>query len=109
MPWWHVFQHWLAYHTGSLNEPGVAPDGAFWGGIASDLGEVTLVGGLVAVYRKHNCHTRWCFRLGHHDLTDEASGVTYRLCRRHHPRHPGSRAPARRHIARIDQRNQGTR
>src|SRR6267378_3422838 len=99
--WWHALQHCPAYHTGSLNEPGVAPGSAFFGGIGSDLSELSLLGGMLAVYRKHACQTAWCFRLGHHDLTDEASGITYKLCRRHDLRHPGSSAPTRRHIARI--------
>lgn len=91
MHWWHVLQHWLAYHAGSLNEPGAAPGSAFWGGVASDLGELTLVGGLAAVYRKHNCHRHRCWRIGHFDFTDDKTSVTYRLCRKCHPAHSGKR------------------
>lgn len=72
-----------------------------WSGIGSDLGELTLAGGLAAVYRKHQCHRRRCWRFGHHDFTDEKTSVTYRLCRKCHPAHPGSRALTRHHIARI--------
>jgi len=106
MWWWHALQHWLAVHTGSVNEPGVAPGNAFWGGVASDLGEVTLVGGMLAIYRKHNCHQRHCWRFGRHDFTDEATGLTFRLCRKCHPAHPG-RHLTKLHIARIHERNQG--
>ena len=105
MWWWHPFQHWLAVHTGSVNEPGVAPGNAFWGGAGSDLGEITLLGGMIALYRKHACHTGWCLRFGHHDFTDAATGVSYRLCRKHHPAHPGSRQLTRLHIARVHAEN----
>jgi hypothetical protein len=102
--WWLPLQHWLALHTGTDNEAG--PFYGFFSGFGSDLGEVTIVGGLLAIYKKHNCHTRWCWRFGHHDFTDTATGVTYRLCRRCHPAHPGKHL-AREHIARIHLRNQG--
>jgi hypothetical protein len=102
--WWLPLQHWLAVHTGADNEPGVYY--GFWSGFGSDLGEVTLAGGLAAVYRKHNCHTRWCWRFGHHDFTDQATGLTYRLCRRCHPDHPGPRV-TRGRIASMHARNRG--
>jgi hypothetical protein len=101
--WWLPFQHWLAIHTGTDNESG--PYYGFLSGAGSDLGEVTLLGGLLAVCKKHNCHTRWCWRFGNHDFTDEATGITFRLCRRCHPAHPGT-ALSRRRIARIHERNQ---
>ena len=70
--------HWLAVHTGTVNESG--PYYGFWSGFGSDIGEVTIIGGMVAVYRKHNCHSPWCFRLGHHQLADGTP-----VCRKHHP------------------------
>ena len=91
--WWLPLQHWLAIHTGADNEAGSYY--GFWSGFGSDLGEVTIVGGMLAIYRKHNCHSRYCWRFGHHDFTDAATGVTYKLCPRHHPAHPG------RHLTRI--------
>ena len=101
--WWHALQHWLAVHTGTINEAG--PYYGFFSGFGSDLGEVTIVGGMFAIYRKHNCHARWCWRFGRHGFTDEATGLRYQLCRRHHPAHPG-RHLHRAHIARIHARNQ---
>lgn len=100
--WWFPLQHWLAIHTGTDNEAG--PYYGFLSGTGSDLGEVTLVGGMLAIYRKHNCHSRWCWRFGHHDFTDEATGLTFRLCRKCHPAHPGRRL-TRGHFARIHQEN----
>jgi hypothetical protein len=76
-------RHWVAVHTGTLNESG--PYYGFWSGFGSDLGEATLIGAVsVGVYtgvRKANCHTKGCWRIGHHPL----EGTPYHLCRHHHP------------------------
>ena len=65
----------------------------FWSGIGSDLSEITLVAGLVAVYRRHTCEVRWCWRIGR---LDTAAG--HCVCRRHHPDVP-SRAPTGEQVA----------
>lgn len=70
--------HWLAVHTGTINEGG--PYYGFWSGFGSDLGEVTLIAALLGMLRQHNCEVKGCPRLGRH-LT--AAG--HRVCRRHHP------------------------
>jgi hypothetical protein len=77
--WWHVLQHWLAVHTGTVNEAG--PFYGFFSGFGSDLGELTLIGGMLAVYRKHNCHVRHCPRIGKHQV----DGTPYVVCFRHSP------------------------
>src|ERR1700735_5008687 len=68
--WWHPFEHWLAYATGSYNTPGVAHNYNFFSGSGSDLGEYAIAGavlsGLGAWYHKHNCHTDRCYRVGKH-------------------------------------------
>jgi hypothetical protein len=78
-----VVRHWLAVHTGTVNEPG--PFYGFWSGFGSDIGEATLIGAVsVGVYtgaRKVNCHTKGCWRIGHHPL----EGTPYHLCKHHHP------------------------
>ena len=77
-------RHWLALHTGILHG---GPDQYynFWSGFGSDLGEATLISAVgIGVYtgaRKVNCHTKGCWRIGHHVL----EGTPYILCRRHHP------------------------
>jgi hypothetical protein len=96
--WWYPLQHWLAIHTGTENEPGVYY--GFFSGFGSDLGEITLVGAALTVYKRYSCHTWWCPRPGQHDFTDAETGITYKLCKRCHPQHPGKRL-TRRHIARI--------
>jgi len=79
-----VVRHWLALHTGTLHG---GPDlyYNFWSGFGSDLGEATLISAVgIGVYtgvRKVNCHTKGCWRIGHHPL----DGTPYILCRHHHP------------------------
>lgn len=80
-------RHWLALHTGIIHG---GPDQYynFWSGFGSDLGEVTLITAVgIGVYtgvRKVNCHTKGCWRIGHHPL----DGTPYILCRHHHPHVP---------------------
>jgi hypothetical protein len=55
-----------------------------WGGFLSSLSELTLLGGLVAMYRKYNCHEPKCWRIGRHPVL----GTAYTTCRRHNPHVP---------------------
>ena len=71
--------HWLAVHTGTVNEGG--PYYGFWSGFGSDLGEIAIIGGLIGIYRKHNCHVKGCWRVGRHPV----DGTTFVVCRPHHP------------------------
>ncbi|HEX3567507.1 MAG TPA: hypothetical protein VHU17_19250 [Acidimicrobiales bacterium] len=79
-----ALRHWVALHTGTLHG---GPDlyYNFWSGFGSDLGEATLISAVgIGVYtgvRKVNCHTKGCWRIGHHVL----EGTPYILCRHHHP------------------------
>jgi hypothetical protein len=79
-----ALRHWVALHTGTLHG---GPDlyYNFWSGFGSDLGEATLISAVgIGVYtgvRKVNCHTKGCWRIGHHPL----EGTPYVLCRHHHP------------------------
>ena len=70
--------HWLAVHTGTVNEAG--PYYGFFSGFGSDIGEIAIVGGLISVYRRHNCEVHGCPRLARHQT---AAG--HRVCRKHHP------------------------
>jgi hypothetical protein len=72
-------RHWLAVHTGTVNESG--PYYGFWSGFGSDLGEVTILGAVVATARHHNCHVKGCWRLGKHQV----AGGQFKVCPVHHP------------------------
>jgi hypothetical protein len=80
---WSPLQHWLAVHTGTIDEGGVYY--GFWSGFGADLGEVTLITtvglGVYTGVRRANCHVKGCWRIGHHPL----EGTPYHLCARHHP------------------------
>jgi hypothetical protein len=58
-----------------------------WSGIASDVGEVTLVGGTLALLKHANCDAPRCLRYGPHRTADGH----HRLCRKHHPDMPNRR------------------
>ena len=76
--WRMGLQHWLAIHTGTLNEPG--PYYGFFSGFGSDLSELALLGGVVGLLRKYNCEVHGCWRLGRH-----TTAAGHAVCRRHHP------------------------
>lgn len=61
----HTLLHWLAVHVGADHSAGGSVYYNFWSGFGSDLGEVTLVGAIVAAARHKNCHVKGCWRLGH--------------------------------------------
>lgn len=86
-----ALRHWVALKTGTLHGgPDVFYN--FWSGFGSDLGEATLISAVgIGVYtgvRKVNCHTKGCWRIGHHPL----DGTPYILCRHHHPDVPNEGA-----------------
>ena len=81
--WRDFYFHWFEVHTGTVNETGTYY--AFWSGSGSDVGEATIVVGIVAAWRHHNCHVKGCPRLGR-----PVPGTPYIACPRHHPAHEGT-------------------
>ena len=98
-----VLLHWLAVHTGTVNESG--PYYGFFSGFGSDLGEIALIGGIIGMYRKVNCHEPRCLRIAHHEI--EIDGVKYKVCRRHHPVVRDHHATGRQSIASLIERSKG--
>jgi hypothetical protein len=84
------FLHHAFAWTGTFNEAGGWY--GFWSGFAGGFGILTIV---IIGYRKINCHTQKCWRIGHHDLvvkhSDTDPGTTYRVCRHCHPEIQGKR------------------
>ena len=79
------FQHlwlWIEIHTG-IARGGPDPYYNAFSGVLSDIGEVTLLTGMIVGLRHINCRERGCYRLGH--VVPE-SGV--RACHKHHPTDP---------------------
>jgi hypothetical protein len=66
--------HWIAYVLGLTNASGGWY--LWWSGF---FGDVTIFAGLFALYFKHNCHVRGCWRVAKHVV----DGSPY--CSRHHP------------------------
>lgn len=58
------------------------PGYQWWSGMGSDLGELTIIGGLAMLYRKGECHMDGCHRIGWHPSEQHDGHV---VCRRHHP------------------------
>ena len=71
--------HWLLNFFGISNLAGYGY--GFWSGIGSDIGEIALLGAIIAVYRKHNCHVQRCWRISRHPV----DGTPWVVCRKHHP------------------------
>jgi hypothetical protein len=84
-----LVNHWLAVHTGTVNESG--PYYGFWSGFGSDLAEFSILGaigtGVYQLVKKYNCHEPGCWRVGTHP----AAGGQFLLCYRHHPDFRGRR------------------
>ncbi len=73
---WHLVLHWIGVLP---RTPSTAYN--FWSGFGSDIAEFGILGGIIAGYRKINCRSPWCLRIGHHQ---DASGL-FHYCKRHHP------------------------
>ena len=78
-------QHWFAVHMGIGTSPRAIFWYSWWSGAGSDLGELTLVGMLIGMYKvKLNCHEPGCPWPGSHTVTSD-DGAVVRLCHKHHP------------------------
>ena len=75
---------WINHFLGLDNLSG--PYYGFWSGIGSDITEFGILGGLIMMYRKHNCEIHKCWRIGRHQWLDSSNGTTHNLCRIHHPK-----------------------
>jgi hypothetical protein len=71
--------NWLAHVLGLDNGSGMPY--LAWSGPGADLGELAIVGGMVNMARRHNCHVKGCWRVGRHPV----AGTAWTVCARHHP------------------------
>jgi hypothetical protein len=53
----------------------------WWSGAGSDIGEATVIGAALMLFKRWNCESPWCLRHGKHPTAD---GL-HHLCRKHHP------------------------
>jgi len=82
---WAAVAHELQMFFGFRNGDGNGSHYLFWSGSGSNLGYLSLAGGLLIYYRKNNCKRSWCPFLGVHQFTDPEDGVSRLLCWMHHP------------------------
>lgn len=76
--------HWLGWYwwlTGARDESGRAY--GFWSGFGGSIPDFLILGGIVTLYRHHNCHVKGCPWIGRHEY--EKDGVTFKVCKTHHP------------------------
>jgi hypothetical protein len=69
--------NWLV-HIAGIDDP-AGRWYLFWSGIGANLGELSVLAGIVSLYRKHTCHLDRCWRIGKYRHGE------WLLCRRHHP------------------------
>lgn len=65
--------HHFLLHVFGIDNPS-GPEYSFWSGVGSDLSYLSV---FAVLYRKHNCHVRGCWRIGHHSQGE------YIVCHRH--------------------------
>lgn len=68
--------HWLMHAFGLDNLAG--PVYGFWSGAGSDISELAIVGAVLGMFKRHNCHQRRCWRIGRHAVNGSP------WCDRHH-------------------------
>ena len=71
---------WLAHVLGVDNGSGRWY--LWWSGFGANFQEYALIGAIVLLYRRHNCHVHRCPRIGRHQAGP------YVVCRRHLPGGP---------------------
>ena len=72
--WIHLLQE-----TGTLSSSSKAYN--FWSGFGSDLGEATILGAVVATYRRHKCQS--CLRPALKRGLGAVEGTHYETCHKH--------------------------
>jgi hypothetical protein len=83
--WWIHMLGWDANTGTAPYRYGHIQPYAPWSGSVSDFGLIAAsASGFTftwAFLRKHNCHTRRCWRIGRHKV----EGTEFIVCRKHHP------------------------
>jgi hypothetical protein len=84
MSWWHWLIIHLSQETGTSNSASRAYN--FWSGFAGDIAEVAILGGVVQLYRNHNCSVTGCLRMKSTPvISPDGRQTPFRACRAHHP------------------------
>lgn len=84
MGWLPHLWYWIEIHTG-IARGGPDPYYNAFSGVLSDIGELSIITGMVVGAKHINCFERGCWRLGH-----KVEGSSVRACHKHHPVRPRS-------------------
>lgn len=71
-----MIHHWFMLLTGANDEGGSVY--GFWSGFGGSIPDFLILGGLITLARKHNCHQQGCPRIGRHVV----DGTPW--CNKHH-------------------------
>src|SRR5580692_7333004 len=82
--YWTDSAHWFLRYTGADAESGTWY--WFWSGFGGAIPDFLILGSIITIYRRHNCHVKGCFRLG-----KPVEGTPYLACPAHHPGHEGNK------------------
>jgi len=80
--YWSDSAQWFLRYTGSDQESGSWY--GFWSGFGGSIPDFLILGSIITLYRRHNCHVKGCLRLG-----KPVDGTPYLACPSHHPDHHG--------------------
>jgi hypothetical protein len=83
---WHWCLHLFFHTTGAENGGAGSTWYGFWSGFGGAVPDFLILGGLVTLYRHHNCHVKGCPRIG-----KSVEGTPYKACHLHHPAHQGAK------------------
>lgn len=76
MGWLHAIGNWIYYFFGFS---GSGSHYGWWSGAGSDLGEVTIIGGMYAIWKTHNSAAKHCPWIGKHPV----AGTGTKTCHLH--------------------------
>jgi len=70
---------WLLNFSGTIIPATGSKWYNFWSGFGSDLGEIAIIGSVLALFKQHNCTVKGCLRIAHHPV----DGTSYKTCHKH--------------------------
>jgi hypothetical protein len=82
---WHALLRLFFHVTGSEDGGSGSTWYGFWSGFGGAIPDFLILGGLITLFRHHNCHVKGCPRIG-----KVVDGTPYKACHVHHPAHEGT-------------------
>jgi hypothetical protein len=92
--YWRDSAEWFLRYTGADAES--ATWYGFWSGFGGAIPDFLILGSIITLYRRHNCHVKGCLRLG-----KPVDGTPYLACPQHHPAHEGNKRSVSQEIIKL--------